>query len=118
MGSLRSHYFGCVFGWIAWKFYYRKKNESNQIIQNVKPIKDWEPRNEVWGENYPREYETYIKTNDTSFASKHGGSATVDMLERYPDLVVLWAGYAFSRDYSQSRGTLSCDKRYKKNFTY
>jgi len=81
-----------------------RRSESNQIIQNVKPIKDFEPKNEVWGESYPREYETYLSTQDTSFASKHGGSATVDMLERYPDLVVLWAGYAFSKEYKQSRG--------------
>jgi nitrite reductase (cytochrome c-552) len=74
------------------------------LVQTVKPINDPEPRNEVWGENYPREYETYLQTKDTNFASKHGGSQTIDMLARYPDLVVMWAGYAFSRDYSQSRG--------------
>ncbi|MCU0372694.1 MAG: ammonia-forming cytochrome c nitrite reductase subunit c552, partial [Ignavibacteria bacterium] len=51
-----------------------RRTESNQIIQKVKPINDWEPRNEIWGENYPREFETYIETKDTSFASKHGGS--------------------------------------------
>ena len=61
-------------------------------------------RNEKWGENYPLEYESYIKTLDTNFASKHGGSAKVDMLTRYPELVVIWAGYAFSRDYNQGRG--------------
>jgi nitrite reductase (cytochrome c-552) len=26
------------------------------------------------------------------------------MLEKYPDLVILWAGYAFSRDFNQARG--------------
>ena len=31
-------------------------------LQMVKPINDWEPRNEVWGENYPREFESYLKT--------------------------------------------------------
>jgi len=81
-----------------------RRSESKQIVQNVKPIKDGESKNEVWGENYPREYETYLSTKDTSFASKHGGSTKIDMLERYPDLVVLWAGYAFSKDYNQSRG--------------
>lgn len=87
-----------------------RRSESNQIIQNVKPIKDIEPKNEVWGENYPREYESYLLTKDTSFASKHGGSANIDMLERYPDLVVLWAGYAFSKEYKQSRGHYSAIK--------
>lgn len=74
------------------------------VLQTVKPIAEWEPRNELWGENYPREYESYIKTADTIFASKHGGSATIDFLAKNPDLAVLWAGYAFSRDYNQSRG--------------
>lgn len=73
-------------------------------LQVIKPINDWEPRNEVWGENYPREYESYLKTLETNFASKHGGSKKIDYLEKYPELVILWAGYAFSREYNQGRG--------------
>ncbi len=64
----------------------------------------WEPRNEVWGENFPRQFETYYNTADTSFASKYNGNATIDMLEVDPRLVVLWAGYGFSKDYKQGRG--------------
>jgi nitrite reductase (cytochrome c-552) len=81
-----------------------RRSESIQLLQPVRSIAEWEPRNEVWGENYPREYETYRATMDTSFASRHGGSQTIDLLDRYPQLVVLWAGYAFSREYKQSRG--------------
>ncbi len=81
-----------------------RRSESYQLLQPVKPIADWEPSNAAWGENYPREYETYRATAETTFASLHGGSATIDALERYPRLVVLWAGYAFSRDYKQGRG--------------
>lgn len=64
----------------------------------------FEPRNEKWGEYFPREYDTYMKTALTDFRSKHNGSAMVDMLEESPRMVVLWAGYAFSRDYNQGRG--------------
>lgn len=81
-----------------------RRSESKLYFQMVKEIPDWEPRNEVWGENFPREYETYASTLDTSFSSPHGGSAKVDYLEKYPELVVMWAGYAFSRDYNQGRG--------------
>lgn len=81
-----------------------ERRSESVILQTVKPIAEWEPRNEVWGENYPREYQTYLKTSDTSFASKYGGSVTVDLLARNPDLVIMWAGYAFSRDYNQARG--------------
>lgn len=65
---------------------------------------EFEPRNEKWGEYFPREYDTYMKTAETDFRSKHNGSSMVDMLEESPRMVVLWAGYAFSRDYNQGRG--------------
>ena len=38
-----------------------RKTEAVYTLQMVKPIDDWEPRNEVWGENFPREYESYLK---------------------------------------------------------
>lgn len=81
-----------------------RRSEAKLYFQTVREIPDWEPRNEVWGENFPREYETYISTTDTSFKSAHGGSSKHDYLEKYPELVVMWAGYAFSRDYNQGRG--------------
>jgi nitrite reductase (cytochrome c-552) len=81
-----------------------RRNESNFAFQMVKPIDEWEPRNEVWGENFPREYETYKQTAESDFASKYGGSAKIDILERSPEVVVLWAGYSFSKDYNQGRG--------------
>jgi len=81
-----------------------RRSESRALFQMVKPIADWEPRNEVWGENFPREYETYKSTLDTTFRSKHGGGALIDHLEKYPNLVILWAGYGFAKDYNQARG--------------
>jgi len=63
-----------------------------------------EPRNEVWGQNFPREYQSYLKTRDTNFRTKYNGSAMIDMLETDPRLVILWAGYGFSKDYNQGRG--------------
>jgi nitrite reductase (cytochrome c-552) len=65
---------------------------------------EFEPRNEKWGEIFPREYNTYMKTADTTFRSKYNGNAMIDMLEKSPRLVVLWAGYMFSREYNQGRG--------------
>ncbi|MBU2650675.1 MAG: ammonia-forming cytochrome c nitrite reductase [Bacteroidetes bacterium] len=64
----------------------------------------WEPRNDVWGENFPHEYKSYLETSDTSFKSKYNGNAPIDMLEVDPRMVVLWAGYGFSKDYEQARG--------------
>lgn len=70
----------------------------------LKPLRDFEPRNEVWGANFPREYTSYLKTSEMNFRSKFNGNKLVDMLEEDPYLVVLWAGYGFSKDYNQPRG--------------
>lgn len=64
----------------------------------------FEPRNEVWGKNFPQEYQSYLQTSDTLFRSKYNGARMIDMLEEDPRLVVLWAGYGFSKEYNQGRG--------------
>ncbi|GAB1371931.1 ammonia-forming cytochrome c nitrite reductase [Candidatus Kapaibacterium sp.] len=81
-----------------------RRAEKAARMQIVKEIPEWEPRNEVWGENFPKEWETYMKTLDTNFVSPHGGSHTIDYLAEFPELVILWAGYPFSIDYNQGRG--------------
>lgn len=107
--------------WVGWVLYFctivivflvglfgssivERRQETNLLYQQVKPIGEFEPRNEVWGENFPLQYESYLKTLDTNFASKYNGNKPIDMLERNPSYVILWAGYAFSRDYNQARG--------------
>jgi len=53
---------------------------------------------------YSREYRSWKNTADTSFASLFNGSQAVDLLAERPNLVVLWAGYAFSKSYCTPRG--------------
>lgn len=82
-----------------------RRAEIASVFNNRKvDIKGIEPRNELWGENYPREYETWKQTAEMDFRSKHLGNAPQDVLEARPEMVVLWAGYAFSRDYAAPRG--------------
>ena len=61
-------------------------------------------QNEKFKADYPREYETWAMTEDTTFKSKYNSSQEVDVLEARPEMVVLWAGYAFSRHYNTPRG--------------
>ncbi|MGE5351697.1 MAG: ammonia-forming cytochrome c nitrite reductase [Acidobacteriota bacterium] len=81
-----------------------ERRQESAALQMVKPIADWEPRNEKWGENYPREYQSYLGTMDTTFRSKYCGSAMIDYLDQDPELVVIWAGYSFAKGYNQGRG--------------
>ncbi|MEO5788681.1 MAG: ammonia-forming cytochrome c nitrite reductase [Gelidibacter sp.] len=92
-----------LLGLLASSIINRKSEAKYKYVPNVE-IGENEPRNEEWGKNYPREYQSYMQTADTSFRSYQGGSATVDMLAEDPRMVVLWAGYAFSKDYNQGRG--------------
>ena len=61
-------------------------------------------QNEKFKADYPREYETWAQTEDTTFKSMFNSSQEVDVLEARPEMVVLWAGYAFSRHYNTPRG--------------
>lgn len=81
-----------------------RRAEAVFVNTPTQDIAEFEPRNEIWGKDYPREYQSYSQTSDTSFRSKYNGGAMIDMLEVDPRLVVLWAGYGFAKDYNQGRG--------------
>lgn len=78
--------------------------EKEHVYKPVVQINDNESRNEIWGENFPREYQTWLETLDTTFRTKHHGNNFADALEEDPNLVILWAGMPFSRDYNKPRG--------------
>lgn len=83
----------------------QRRAEIASVMNNRKiEITGIESRNEIFAENYPREYETWTQTADTTFQSEFNGSSMVDVLEERPEMVILWAGYAFSKDYSTPRG--------------
>jgi len=96
--------------------------EAQRPALVVKPIAAWESDNAKWGENYPREYESYQKTKITDTKTKFGGSFPRDYLEDDPYQVILFAGYGFSKDYLQGRGhyyaveDILATKRIKKPF--
>lgn len=92
-----------LLGLLASSIINRKAEAKFQYVPKVN-IADNEPRNEVWGENFPKEYQSSLQTADTSFTTFQGGSSMRDVLEEDPKLVILWAGYGFSKDYNQGRG--------------
>ena len=50
------------------------------------------------------EYKSWKNTIDTTFKSLYNGNQTEDILAMRPDMVVLWAGYGFSKSYLSPRG--------------
>ncbi len=74
------------------------KQEERKII-NTTPViieKGIESKNEVWAKYFPRQYDSWKQTkqNDT----------IDDMIEKKPQLAILWAGYGFAKDYNAPRG--------------
>jgi nitrite reductase (cytochrome c-552) len=59
----------------------------------------------VWGVNWPRQYDSFRRTVDYE-RTRYGGSDAIPIqkLDAYPWLRTMWAGYAFSLDYRESRG--------------
>ncbi|WP_157601090.1 ammonia-forming cytochrome c nitrite reductase [Persicobacter sp. CCB-QB2] len=81
-----------------------RRVEAQLVNKPMKALSKTEARNELWGENYPREYQSWKETSEMDFVSKYNGNVERDMLEEDPNLVVLWAGYGFSKDYNAPRG--------------
>lgn len=55
-----------------------------------------EPRSEVYKDKFSKQYNSWHETSESS--------EIVDALEADPNLVVLWAGYGFAKDYNKARG--------------
>jgi nitrite reductase (cytochrome c-552) len=81
-----------------------RRAEAVYAFSPAAEIGKWEPRNQVWGIYYPQEYRYWLQNSDTSFYSRYNGNGPIDMLERDPRMVVLWAGYGFAKDYEQAQG--------------
>ncbi|OUT62391.1 MAG: nitrite reductase [Rhodopirellula sp. TMED11] len=69
--------------------------EVNEISVDPKP----------WGENFPYQYESFMRTVDNE-RTEYGGNHALapSKLEEHPWLKRLFAGYAFSIDYREVRG--------------
>jgi nitrite reductase (cytochrome c-552) len=95
-----------IFGGIAYLLtnIQTRKSEAVEYPLKVVPISDTELDPAVWGQNFPREYDTFKKTELDDTETPYGGSVPYSKLERYPVLKRLWAGYPFSVDYNEERG--------------
>ncbi|HEV7333912.1 MAG TPA: ammonia-forming cytochrome c nitrite reductase [Flavisolibacter sp.] len=81
-----------------------RRTEGRFAYKAQVAIEGIEPRDSLWGLNYPRQYQSYQKTQDTSFKSRYNTSGFRDALEEDPETIILWAGYSFSKGYNQPRG--------------
>jgi nitrite reductase (cytochrome c-552) len=81
-----------------------RKAEAVQYPLKVVEIADNEIDPAVWGQNFPVQYDSFRMTEQSLGETPYGGSNNYSNLERYPAMVRIWAGYAFSKDHNEERG--------------
>jgi len=101
-------FFGCmaavfVIGIITAQLLERKL-EVGKMTMVLKPLDPMEPDNEKYKDNYPREYDSWKRTEESEGATKYGGPTQFSHLEKDPNNKKLFAGYAFSVEYNDDRG--------------
>jgi nitrite reductase (cytochrome c-552) len=95
-----------------------RKQEAREPFVRVVEVTDTTQDAQVWGRNFPLQYDLYRRTTD-QIRTRFGGSEAVprtptradprsvvaqSRLEEDPRLRTMWAGYAFSRDFREERG--------------
>jgi nitrite reductase (cytochrome c-552) len=81
-----------------------RRTEAADFPLRIVDISEDELDPAVWGANFPRQYDSFMRTQDDTLETPYGGSVNYSKLERNPNLVRLWAGYAFAKDHNEERG--------------
>jgi nitrite reductase (cytochrome c-552) len=97
---------------------FQHKQEARNPFYRVVDLDDRTTDPEVWGKNFPLQYDGYKSTVD-QVRTRYGGSEAVprtptaadprsvvsqSKLEADPRLKIIWAGYAFAKDFREERG--------------
>ena len=82
----------------------QRQMEALQYPLRIVEIGEDEIDPAVWGQNFPMHYDRFMMTQTNYGETPYGGSEPYSNLERYPAMVRLWAGYAFSIQHNEERG--------------
>ena len=84
-----------------------RKQEAKQTSFQVVALDEKTVDPAIWGRNYPRQYDGYLRTEE-NYGTRFGGAGSeavpISKLKADPRLLSLFDGYAFSIDYNQRRG--------------
>ena len=80
-----------------------RKQEALQVTFQLTKLTEETVDPVEWGKNFPRQYDSYIRTVDTQ-RTRHGGSDAFQKLDDDPRWRDIFQGYAFSIDYREERG--------------
>ena len=97
---------------------FERKQEARNPFYRVVELTDDTEDPAIWGKNFPLQYDDYLRTVD-QVRTRYGGSEALprtptqadprsvvsqSRVEEDPRLKVMWAGYAFAKDFREERG--------------
>jgi nitrite reductase (cytochrome c-552) len=97
---------------------FERKQEARNPFYRVVELNDQTDDPAVWGKNFPLQYDDYKRTTD-QVRTHFGGSEALprtptkadprsvvaqSKIEQDPRLKIMWAGYAFAKDFREDRG--------------
>ncbi|HJV91454.1 MAG TPA: ammonia-forming cytochrome c nitrite reductase subunit c552 [Holophagaceae bacterium] len=84
-----------------------RKAEAKQTNLNVVGLDETTVDPAIWGKNFPRQYDGYLRTAE-KYSTKYGGAGSEGMphsrIKEDPRLVEIFDGYAFAIDFNQRQG--------------
>jgi nitrite reductase (cytochrome c-552) len=94
-----------IAGFLSFLAYSITTRKFEAKITYIQPsnIAKFEPKTEMWKDAYPRQYDSYMEMMKVKDSDLKSTVAKDDELEENPNLVILWAGYGFSKDYNKPR---------------
>ncbi len=81
----------------------QRKREAEQVVFSLVDITEATVDPALWGKNFPRQYDSYMRTVDVE-RTTHGGSEAFQKLDEEPVWRTIFAGYGFALDYREERG--------------
>jgi nitrite reductase (cytochrome c-552) len=109
---------GVILGMILLVSIFQHKQEAKNPFFRVVELNDEIDDPAVWGKNFPLQYDDYRRTVDQQ-RTRYGGSEAMERtptqadprsvvaqsrIEEDPRLKIMWAGYAFAKDFREERG--------------
>lgn len=82
----------------------QRKTEEIEYPLKIVEIEEGELEPSVWGQNFPRQYDRFVRTQENYGQTPYGGGDPYNKLDRYPAMRRMWAGYAFAEDFNEERG--------------
>jgi nitrite reductase (cytochrome c-552) len=81
-----------------------RQAEAREVAFRVVEITEDTYESSVWGKNFPRQFDTFMRTEEYGIDTPFGGNVPYEKLDKYPQLRIMWQGFPFELSFREDRG--------------